>query len=207
MGNPKLPKLWIEYEVKSKDGKLLSKGKLKSQSWVGNIVALISCMFDLWSATSGGTATSASRADMKDVGGTARGFRYGGAAAGNQFGGRAPAGDTSAGIVVGSSDIPVSLDQYSLQALIPHGTGSGQLQYSAVDVQTLIKGTNVWTLRIVRTFTNASGGSVTVRELGLYLRAGDGGTTIMLARDVPASPISIPDGSTLTLRYIITHSL
>jgi hypothetical protein len=206
---PKLPKAVIEYEVRDKNGKLIEKGKFPAKSWVGNIVGLLSAILSTWSTTSGANAV-ATRSDLTDTSGTARHIMLGTGAGTATLGGCAPAGEASAGIVVGSSDTPVSLSQYSLGALIPHGTGSGQLTYGATNVETLSKDTT-WFFRIVRTFTNSSGASVTVREIGLYVRSGMSSSpywySCMLARDVPTSPISVPNGSTLTVRYIISHSL
>jgi hypothetical protein len=207
MGKPKLPKLWIEYEVKDKDGKLLDKGKIKSQSWVGNIIALISCLFNIWGTGVSSYVSTASRSDLIDTSNTARPLRIAVSSATIAMGGNAPAGETTAGIVVGSSNTPVAIDQYSLQALIAHGTGAGQLQYGATTVDPIVKTATTWTLRIIRTFTNGSGATVTVYELGLYLKVCFDGQTIMLARDVPATPITVPDASTLTLRYIISHTV
>jgi hypothetical protein len=210
---PKLPKAVIEYEVRDKDGKLIDKGKFPAKSWVGNIIGLLSCIISTWqNAMSSYYATPPSRSDLLDTGGNARGIGL--AAATSNYptlGGCAPAGDATAGIVVGSSDMPVSIGQFSLQSLISHGTGSGQLSYGATTVESLTKDTT-WYFRIVRTFTNGSGATVTVREIGLYVRLGtiSGSpyyTSVMFARDVPASAINVPNGSTLTVRYIISHSL
>jgi hypothetical protein len=206
---PKLPKAVIEYEVRDKNGKLIEKGKFPAKSWVGNIVGLLSAILSTWSSSASFYAVQ-TRSDLADTSGTARHIMLGTSASGVTLGGCAPAGETSAGIVVGSSDTPVSLSQYSLGALITHGTGSGQLTYGATNVETLSKDTT-WLFRIVRTFTNNSGASVTVREIGLYVRLGmypsPNYYSCMLARDVPTSPISVPNGSTLTVRYIISHSL
>jgi hypothetical protein len=210
---PKLPKAVIEYEVRDKNGKLIEKGKFPAKSWVGNIVGLLSAILSMWSSSSCSYySTPFSRADLTDTSGTARGISISVATATGYaiLGGCAPAGDTTAGIVVGSSDTPVSLSQYSLGSLITHGTGSGQLTYGATNVESLSKDTT-WLFRIVRTFSNSSGASVTVREIGLYVRLGMSSSpyyySCMFARDVPTSPISVPNGSTLTVRYIISHSL
>jgi len=206
---PKLPKAVIEYEVRDKNGKLIEKGKFPAKSWVGNIVGLLSALISLWGSTSSGWNAIGTRSDITDIGGTARGMMLGSYATAT-LGGCAPAGDVSAGIVVGSSDTPVSLGQYSLGALIGHGNGSGQLIYGATVVESLTKN-SIWYFRIIRTFTNNSGATVTVREIGLYVRLGlttsPSYYSCMLARDVPTSPINVPNGSTLTLRYIISHSI
>jgi hypothetical protein len=210
---PKLPKAVIEYEVRDKNGKLIEKGKFPAKSWVGNIVGLLSCMISTWStASSTYYGTPPSRSDLLDTGGNARGVGLTAATPNTPtLGGCAPVGDTTAGIVVGSSDTPVSIGQYSLQSLINHGTGSGQLSYGATTVEPLVKDT-IWYFRVVRTFSNSSGATITVREIGLYVRLGTITaspyyTSVMFARDVPTSPITVPAGSTLTVRYIISHSL
>jgi hypothetical protein len=206
---PKLPKAVIEYEVRDKNGKLLSKGKFAAKSWVGNIIALLSCLISTWSATGTAYPATFSRSDMIDTSGVARYIEL--AANGSPYlGGAAPAGETTAGILVGSSDTPVSLAQYNLQSLIPHGTGAGQLSYGATTVETLTKDTT-WYFRVIRTFTNSGGASITVKEIGLFVRLGMTSSpyyySCMFARDVPSTPITVPNGSTLTVRYIISHSL
>jgi hypothetical protein len=205
---PKLPKAVVEFEVRDKDGKLLQKGKFPAKSWVGNIIGLLSGIFSVWATGSSGGVIF-SRTDLLDTSGASKAVGLGSGST-PTFGGCGPAGDTSAGIVVGSSDASVSIGQYVLGTLIGHGTGSGQLQYGATTVEALSKNAT-WQFRIIRVFTNGSGATVTVREIGLYAKLGQSASpytySCMFARDVPASPISVPAGSTLTLRYIISHSL
>jgi hypothetical protein len=205
---PKLPKAVIEYEVRDKDGKIIQKGKFPAKSWVGNIVGLLSSIISTWALASGSVTYVATRSDLIDTGGSARSLGLCGGGSNVYVGGCAPAGETSAGIVVGSSDTPVSLGQYSLGALIGHGTGSGQLSYGATIVDSLTKN-SIWYFRIIRTFTNYSGATIVVREIGLYVRLGVPSVNYacMLARDVLTSPINVPNGSTLTIRYIISHSI
>jgi hypothetical protein len=207
---PKLPKAVIEYEVRDKNGKLLSRGKLPAKSWVGNIIGLLSSLIK--GGTSGTTSFTRyvgdTRTDLIDISNTARGYGIALSTANTYVGGEAPVGDVGGGIVVGTSDTPVSLGQYALQSPIAHGTGSGQLSYGATTVEALTKNT-AWFFRVIRTFTNNSGASITVKEIGLYVKLWSGGAvySYMLARDVPSTPITIPNGSTLTVRYIISHSL
>jgi hypothetical protein len=209
---PKLPKAVIEFEVIDKDGKLIEKGKFPAKSWVGNIIGLLSGIISMWvGMASSSWGTPQSRSDLTDTGGNARGIALSSSASqAVTVGGCAIAGDATAGIVVGSSDTPVSIGQFTLQSQIAHGTGSGQLQYGATTVDSMVQESS-WYFRVVRTFTNGSGATVTVREIGLYVRLGMPTSpyyySCMLARDVPTSAINVPNGSTLTLRYIISHSL
>jgi hypothetical protein len=209
---PKLPKAVIEFEVRDKDGKLIQKGKFPAKSWVGNIIGLLSCLVSGMTCTTSVSGYGGySRTDLTDVGSTARGLFMGCFSGGSVLGGNAGAGVDTFGILIGTSDTPVALSQFALGAKITHGTGSGQMQYGASTVDVMVKNSS-WYFRAIRTFTNGSGATITVREIGLFLRlpitnASDGYAPFMLARDVPASPINVPSGSTLTLRYIISHSL
>jgi hypothetical protein len=201
---PKLPKAVIEYEVRDKDGKLIEKGKFPAKSWVGNIIRLLNALWKVWTTTASYSKyTYTTPSVLLDTTNTARPLKLYTESASN-VGGAAPAGDTSAGILLGTSDTPVSLGQYNLLGLITHGTGAGQLSYGATVVEDLTIDTTYF-FRIIRTFTNNSGGTITVREIGLFLKPIE--QSFMFARDVPPSPISIPAGSTLTVRYIISHSL
>jgi hypothetical protein len=203
---PKLPKAVIEYEVRDKDGKLIEKGKFPAKSWVGNIIRLLNAFWKVWTSVSQITANVypyTTPSVLLDTTNTLRYLALNAMASGN-VGGSAPAGDTSAGILVGTSDTPVSLDQYNLLGLIPHGIGAGQLSYGATTVEDLTTGSTYF-FRIIRTFTNSSGGTITIREIGLFLKLT--AQSFMFARDVPTSPINVPNGSTLTIRYIINQSL
>jgi hypothetical protein len=201
---PKLPKAVIEFEVRDKDGKLIQKGKFPAKSWVGNIIRLLNALWKTWaSATSTTKYIFSTSSVLLDTTNAARPLGLYADNAGT-YGGAAPAGETSAGILVGTSDAPVTLAQYNLQQLIAHGVSAGQLSYGATTVEDLTIDTTYF-FRIIRTFTNNSGASITVREIGLFLKPKE--QSFMFARDVPASPITIPNGSTLTLRYIISHSL
>jgi hypothetical protein len=202
---PKLPKAVVEFEVRNKDGKLIQKGKFPAKSWVGNIIRLLNALWKTWTNVTAALSkyVYSTPSVLLDTTNTARSLGLYADSSGT-FGGAAPAGDTSAGILVGTSDTPVSLAQTNLLGLIANGTGSGQLSYGATVVEDLTIDTTYY-FKIIRTFTNNSGASITVRELGLFLKPRE--ISFMFARDVPTSPITVPAGSTLTLRYIISHSL
>ena len=201
---PKLPTAVIEFEVKNENGKTLQKGKFAAKSWVGRIIEVLHSLISAWS-TSVSTYACVCSQDVKCASGNNVALAiYSGS---NIIGGGcAPAGADYGGIVVGTSDTPVSLDQYALQAKISHGTGSGQLSYGATTVESITTGTT-WMFRVLRTFTNNSGSSITIKELGLFVAARNTNDSFMLCRDVPTSAITVPNGSTLTLRYIISYSL
>ena len=205
------PKIWIECEVRDKDGKLIDKRRFRGMSWVGRIVELFSCIVGSWGSSGGNYPIVYTKSDLKDTGGTYRHICFASSTSGMPIGGNAPAGETTAGICVGSSDTPVSIDQYNLVSKIPHGSGAGQLLYGSSTAEDIVRTSNTFSVKFIRTFTNNSGETVTVREIGLFIRLGMYGSphgySCMLARDVLPTPIDIPNGATLTVRYIISHTV
>ena len=76
--------------------------------------------------------------------------------------------DASIGIVCGTGKDAVSINDYKLKSLIQHGTGSGQLQYSSVGFPNkYLVDTATALTDIRRFFTNSSGSSINVREIGI----------------------------------------
>jgi hypothetical protein len=204
-------KAWIEIEVKDKaTGKTVAFKRFPAKSWVGNMVALLRSLFAgcYLSGISGTFYGASTPADMKDVGGASKGiYIIHGVQTG--FGCYAAEGIDSVGIVVGTGTTPVSLGQYNLVSKIPHGDGSGQLYYYECVVLSLT--TNAaWSFNVERMFDNLSGATITVNEVGLFIYLPTGRaeeSIIMLARDVVSGGIQVPSPGTLTVRYIISHSL
>jgi hypothetical protein len=201
-----LPKIRVEYEaeVRDKNGKLISQIKGESHSFVKNFLRFLRA---LWGAT---TVTITNTG-----GGTAsiRGTWYQSAPSTNfPFDANAGLGTDAYGIQVGSSDAPFSRDNYSLGSKISHGTGSGQLVYGAMSFEDVADADGSSYLRLTRTFTNNSGASVTVKEIGIALRQSIYADStyyliyFLIARDVLTSPSSVPDGATFTVRYRIQIS-
>jgi hypothetical protein len=209
----KFPRMFIEWEVTDRDGKLIDKGRKESQTWVGNIVRMLWQLFT--GGTTGGFTTGTSSvvntpSNIRDTSNTARPIGLTSTTI-NVYTGVSGGAGVLIGIVAGSSDTPVAIDQYDLVAKILHGTGTGQLFYNANTVEALSDTPPTYRFRIVRTMTNQSGGSITVREIGLFYQIIFSGSphvaVCMLARDVLTTPITVPAGSTLTVRYIISHSV
>jgi len=206
-----LPKAYITIIVKDKNGKTIYRKRMASKSWVGNIMGLISALL---SGVTTGTSTvglyyGITRTDLVDTAGTARGLLLCSPSSSYRLGAAAPEGDTSFGIVVGTSDVPVSISQYNLLSPIPHGTGPGQLYYYTTMITSLSKD-NIWSLQISRTFGNLSGTDITVREVGLIIlltRAVSAHSAFLLARDVIPGGVIVPSGASLTVTYTIQYSL
>ncbi|GAI73856.1 unnamed protein product, partial [marine sediment metagenome] len=61
-------------------------------------------------------------------------------------------------------------------------------------------------LVVTRTFTNSSGGSITVREIGIYCFSTDTGAIaryFCIVRDVLATPQAVGNGEILTVQYTL----
>ena len=117
-----------------------------------------------------------------------------------------PAGNVNYGIVVGTGTNAVDVTDYALQTRIAHGSGGGQLQYSATTVAAPTFVGSTAELIFTRLFTNASGSTVTIEELGVYYYASiDASISVSNylcgIRDV--ATVAITNGTTLTLNYII----
>ena len=122
----------------------------------------------------------------------------------------ADAGNDDYGIVVGVGSDPVSPSDYALSSKIAHGTASGQLQYGECSFEVLETVGQTVSVKVKRAFTNGSGADITIYEIGLisrwYKKVGateEGVWYFLMIRDVLATPVTVPDGATLTVRYII----
>jgi hypothetical protein len=111
----------------------------------------------------------------------------------------------AAGLVVGTSNTAFGFEQYSLQSLIAHGSGSGQLSYNdgAAPNKSYDAGTKTYTVQHVRVLNNNSPGSIVVAEAGLYF------ITVfniqaMMVRDVLVSPVTVNTPGQLTVTYTIS---
>jgi hypothetical protein len=100
------------------------------------------------------------------------------------------------GAQAGTGNTAVSFDDYKLATLIAHGTSSGQLSYGLCENPLKIWASPIMTIRHARTITNNSGGSITVKEIGLACEAGYWATYWLSLRDV-ISDIAMANGESL----------
>jgi hypothetical protein len=124
----------------------------------------------------------------------------------------AAAGDTTYGILVGTSDTAESFENYKIGTLITHGATSGKLSYSTTtSTTTWTSGTKTFANAIQRVFTNNSGGTITINEICIYdtvncpKYAGAASDYICLLRDV--TPIELLATQVATITYTISYVL
>lgn len=116
------------------------------------------------------------------------------------------ANQSNNGIVVGSGNAAESFDDYKLSTQIAHGTGAGQLSHGATTrvTRTWDEANRKWVIAIQRSFTNNSGNSIDVAEIGyqsaIYRPSVLAGPYLYV-RDVLPEIISVPATKTLTVTY------
>jgi len=185
-----LMKVKIEIEVKDKNGNVKERKVFQSKSWVKNWIYMLNACFKYGDAT------------LKNTNGDDVVYK----GSGIVFDARAGDGEDTKGIVVGSSDAEWDKEQYNLQSKINHGTAAGQLLYGSETISGAFDDPIEPYFRIVRTFTNDSGGAVIIREIGVIVRNAYDTTEnlFLILRDVPESPITVNDGYAVTIRYVFS---
>jgi len=120
----------------------------------------------------------------------------------------AGSGNQSYGIQVGSGTTK-SINDTALDTLIPNGNSAGQLAYGSVSITspTINTSTNQGSFNVTRSFTNNSGGSITVSEVGVVanvLALNGNRYNILITHDILSSPITLANGQVLTVTYIFS---
>jgi hypothetical protein len=134
---------------------------------------------------------------VKDTGGTLR------ALANTTLDLRANAGIDTTGIVVGTGTNAVTISDYQLQTKILTGATAGKLNYALMlfpDADVTVDGSTV-RYDFNRTFTNSSGGDITIQEVGLYA---NNSYYFMLDRTLFVKTITNGTGAILTYRIQIS---
>lgn len=175
------------------DGKLVKDtGLMPSHSYVIQLLELFECFFD----HKGKSATDVNGAETTILGGGGHLSMTGRVNAG--------VGNDTYGLVVGTNAGPTVEDNenYKLDTKITDGGGAGQLNYQATTfVNARVVGPNV-DVDISRVFPNTSGGTVTVKEIGIICKNTLGIYYHLLLRDV-VSDEAVLDGYSLTVVYTL----
>lgn len=125
--------------------------------------------------------------------------------------------DDSYSIVIGTGNTAPTITDYVMETKISNGAGAGQLQHSLTAFGLPTSNATQSHFTITRDFSNASGGDITVNEIGLYQK-GDGpfigysadsrpNNTFLTIRDVIVGGITIGNGETLTINYRLVSQL
>ncbi len=115
-------------------------------------------------------------------------------------------GDITYGLVVGTDATAPTINDYHLGTIILHDAApptAGRMQYGAVAFGAPSADATTSQFTVTRNFANASGGLITVNEIGMYV-IGARNTVVynfMTIRDVIGGGIAVPNGQTLTINY------
>jgi len=200
----------IELEIRDRNGKIITKKRQVSKSLLKNFLAFLRTSFSVV-INSGTTSVT-----LKDTSGANKSFyvciyftSISVPVVHTPMPTLAGGSDANYGIQIGRGDTAVTRDDFQLATLITEGTGVNQMNYGAMTVEA-VNGTPPQSMfRLIRVITNNSAATITVKEIGLVMgNRIDNSVTqtayLMIARDVLTSPIDVPVGSTLTVRYIFS---
>jgi hypothetical protein len=184
----------LELTVRDKDGKITEQRVLKSKSFVRQFLEL------LWIQAF--PIPEVITYSLRDTGNTLRAI----CESGYTFAANGGAGVITFGPVVGTDNTAPTINDYHLGAIILHDAApptAGRMQYSAVTFGAPASDATTSQFTITRNFANASGGAITVNEIGLYVQAFIYNTTyyFMTIRDIIGGGIPVPNGQTLTVNY------
>lgn len=112
----------------------------------------------------------------------------------------APAATTTYGIVVGTGETAVTMADNKLETQVFTNIAHALPSYLVENPDS-----STWRIAITRAFTNNTGATVNIKEVGLYCMVG--GTTWFACIDRTLYSVSIPNGEILALTYRITVSL
>lgn len=201
MSKVAIPKAYLYVEHRDKNGKVLHIINRESHSWVDNYYNWLT------SITMGYDSTATNSSRLVDYGGTTRGSneipQSGPHAAGYQIWVDNTSSPPS-GVVIGTGTDAEDCTDYYLSSVVDDGTDSGKMEYSANTLTYALVGTTHKNT-IGRTFSNNSGGSITVIEYGLVgiLRMAFGLGAYLLNRDKELHGIAISNGETIYVAYTI----
>ena len=217
---PISPLAFIDLEVLNNNGVIKQKYSDRSKSWVRNMYNFITGVhLGVGPGNMGGTTYGEGTLVMRSITGSnintanssvisARDSQTGV----NRFRHfRGDTGSVTMGIVLGSSDKEEDFDDFKLDTLIGHGSGSGQLVYNSMPSMVPLWSSleRKMICHVTRVFTNSSGGLVSVKEMGIYCSVYTGianqtiQSQIMISRDKLSSIVEVGSGETLNVRYSI----
>lgn len=179
----------MELILTDKNGKVQNKRKMRCESFTRQFIdALLIAM------------AFSERLTSTDMGGTSAYL----AITTTNINVNASSSDDTRGILIGTGTTSVAVDDYTMETLIADGTGTGQLQYSAVSFgEPVNTGTTQTSFIISRVFTNGSGAQIDVSEAGLvcFLAGNVGLDEFLILHDIIDPVFAVTDTSSLTLNY------
>ena len=116
------------------------------------------------------------------------------------------AGVVTHGVRVGTGTTAVTMTDNKLDTEIAEGTGSGQMSHGVTVVSPTATGATEASFTAASTFSNNSGGTITVTETGIYCETRNPSNVLkhyMIVRDVLGASVAVTNGQVLTVTYTI----
>ena len=183
--------LWYSVVVRDRHGKVVSRERRRSRSFLKQWNQLMFAqMVDV----------SFTGADLlKDTLGTDRNVDP------HEKNFRMESHTSNSGIFCGTGDTAVAIDDYKLEAKIENGTGPGQFSYLMSTVGAVSISDSHAQFVVSRSPVNNSGGTITVREVGIYTSCYVTTTQYWMCgvRDVLETPQDVPPGGAITVDYTL----
>lgn len=107
---------------------------------------------------------------------------------------------TTKGIVIGTGTNAVAMTDYALQTQVTANIDHGSMSIGLENPDA-----NTWRVALQRAFVNNTGGTLSIKEVGLYALIS--GLTFSMCIDRTLYSVDVASGLTLTLTYRITISL
>jgi len=184
----KKERLWYTIVTRDRYGKVLSRERRKSHSFLEQWNQLVYVQMRGLSFTIHDTDGIARVTTIDDV-------NFAMPAAANVF---------PFGIVVGTGNTAVDIEDFKLETPILNGVAAGEMQHLICTVDAAVVAAPSCSFVVHRTIVNNSGGIITVLEAGIYMIGGTAGTYRFDAtRDVLVAPQAVPDGGAITIDWTI----
>jgi hypothetical protein len=197
----------LEFKVWGINGNKTIHRRQELHTYVKNFLMLTNAAFKVSTSTVKDTGNVSRAASAKHAVSWSKGYNvpytitFGGSGG---WAPNAPEADATYGIIVGTSDIAVTVDDYNLKAKIAHGNAAGQLYHYGTTLPDPVDvGGNKIQQELGRVFINNSGAEITVKEIGLVVKTNVDNYLVLIIRDV-ITPVPVPNGGTLEVSIFIT---
>ncbi len=200
--------LILELTVKNRQGRVTDKRTMRGKSFLRQFLELLFIQMS-GTYTYGSSYTYHQPVTyVKDINGYMRPVAAAIYSYGDIFDADAGVASTGYGIVAGTGTTLPNIDDYDLESTIAHGSGAGQMGYGAMTFGLPTSDPTTSHFTLTRDFSNSSGATITVNEVGVRVRANalkynQGWDTayFLIIRDVIPGGIDVPNGQTLTVNY------
>jgi len=188
----------LEYIIKDKTGKVLERKVRASESFVKAFLQLLYVVMAQVQYEFPYTMIGIGGGPGVDVSEGSYNFDAG-----------ALTSDDAFGIVIGTDNTAVTVDDEKLNSKCADGTGTDEFQYGPMGIDPPAAGASLSQFTMTRDFVNGSGADITVYELGVYVKSGKGTNDQVFCtiRDVEAGGIVVTNGLTLTVNYRIQAAI